>query len=144
MTVKTSYYSMLGVTATIDGLAVDGWWDGDETIKVEQGADVGGLLVGANGDSIFSQSADRSARITIQLQHTSAAHRQLMQKWVLQRSGGGKNGFPFSFIDRNANEGGSADRCYVQAAPTDGKGKNATMREWVLITGDYEPEIPNG
>jgi hypothetical protein len=38
---KTSAYSMLNVTATCDGLAVRGLFDGDDAIVVTQGADVG-------------------------------------------------------------------------------------------------------
>ena len=139
---KTSAYSMMNVAATLDGLAVLGRWDGDDAITVEQGADVGTGLVGADGSSIFSQSADQSARITIRVQHTSATHRQLVQKWKQQRAGR-LLAFPFSFIDKDSGEGGTADKCFIQQAPADSKGKNAVVRAWVIWTGDYEPNVPN-
>ncbi len=29
-------------------------------------------------------------------------------------------------------------------APSDSKGKNAVVREWVLVTGQWGPTVPNG
>lgn len=138
----SSAYSFINVQATLDGLKVLSPWDGDDALVVEQGADVGTGLVGVDGSSIFSQSADKSARITIRLQHTSSTHRQLTQKWKQQRAGR-LLGFPFDFIDKDSGEGGTADRCFIFQAPADSKGKNAVVRAWVLWTGEYEPLVPN-
>lgn len=134
---------MLHVVATLDGQRVRGLFDGDDAISVSPGADVGTGLVGADSCALFSQSADRSAAIAIKLQHTSPTHRQLSQILARQRAG---RMIPvkFSWNDTNSNEGGVADQCYIQAAPTDSKGTNATVREWTLWTGDYKPNIPNG
>jgi hypothetical protein len=133
---------MLAVAATLDGLAIRGFWDGDDAVTVEQGADVGTGLVGADGSSIFSQSADQSARITVRLQHTSPTHRQLTQKWLQQREGV-LRGFPFDVMDKTSGVGGTADQCFIMQAPGDSKGKNATVRAWVLWTGEWRPGVPN-
>ena len=138
---QTTAYTMLNVTATLDGRAVLGLFDGDNALQVTQGADVGSMLVGADGASLFSQTADRSAQITLRLQHTSPSHRQLVEKWKAQRAGR-LVGFPFDFIDAMSNEGGSADKCYIMRAPDDTKGNNATVREWVIVTGDWTPTVP--
>lgn len=141
----SSAYSMVNVSATIDGRQVLGMWDGDDAIVVTPGAEIGSMLIGADGSSLFSQSADRSAQISVKLMHTSPSHRQLMQKLKRQQQLGAQNAaFPFSFIDTASGEGGSADKCFIMAAPADSKGKNATVREWVLVTGEWNPEIPNG
>lgn len=139
---RSSAYSFLNVAATLDGLPVLGLWEGDDAIAVEQGADVGTGLVGADGASIFSQSANKSARVTIRLQHTSPTHRQLLQKWKQQRAGR-LLPFPFDFIDKNSGEGGTADRCFILQAPADQKGVNASVRAWVLWTGEWEPNVTN-
>ena len=139
---QTSAYSMLNVTATLDGVAVRGLFDGDDAITVTQGADVGTMLVGADGSSLFSQTADRSAQISVKLQHTSPTHRQLIQRWKQQRAGRLK-GFPFDLIEKDSGEGGTADKCFIMKAPADSKGKNAVVREWVLVTGDWTPNVTN-
>lgn len=142
MAISTAY-TMLNVAATVDGLLVQGVWDGDDAIVVEQGADVGAMLIGADGSGIFSQSADASARITIRLMHTSPTHAQLNRKWQQQRAGR-LLPFPVDIKDKNSGEGGTADRCFIMQAPTDQKGKNASVRAWVLVTQEWKPSIPNG
>ena len=142
---KTSAYSMINVSATLDRRDVKGLWDGDDAIVVTQGSDVGTGLVGADGSSIFSISADQSAQISIKLQHTSPTHRFLSQKLKQHRArGANATTFSFSIKDKVSGEGGTADKCYIMTAPEDSKGVNATVREWVLWTGDWNPEIPNG
>ena len=139
---KTTSYSALNLVATLDGLSVIGLFDGDNAIQVDQNVDVGTGLVGVQGDSIFSQTADRSATVTLRLMHTSPTHRQLIQKWKAQRAGR-LTPFPFDHLDTGSNEGGAGDEFYVMRAPSDTKGQNATVREWVLWCGDYTPNVPN-
>lgn len=140
---KSSAYSAKNVSATLDGQRVTGLWDGDDAIVTAPLADVGSMLVGADGSSIFSQSANNGATITLRLQHTSPTHRSLMQKLQRQRADGVRvTGFPFVVIDVDSGEGGSTDQAFIQTAPDDQKGVNAVAREWVLVTGDWKPEIP--
>lgn len=142
---KTSAYSYINVAATLDRRDIKALWDGDDAIVVTQGADAGTGLIGADGSGIFSISADRSATISIKLQHTSPTHRLLHQRWKQQRARGA-NASSFSFVikDKTSGEGGTADHCYIQSAPEDSKGKSATVREWVLWTSEWSPEVPNG
>jgi len=140
---KSSTYSAKNVTSMIDGQRVIGFWDGDDAVSVEPLDDAGVMIVGADGSSIFSQSANDGAKITLKLQHTSAAHRLLHQKWARQRTAGIRvRGFGFSVQDVDSGEGGAADDCYIMTAPGDQKGNAATERVWVLVTGLYVPMIP--
>lgn len=137
----TTAYSFEDVSLTIAGAEVYGFFEGDDAVTVEEGADIGTGLVGPDGSSIFSQSADRSARVTARLQHTSPAHRLLTQLLARQR-GGALDGVGVSLRDQRSNEGGACDKAYIVQAPTDGKGMNATVREWILWTGDWQRTIP--
>lgn len=139
---KTSSYTAINLAVSLDGVAVIGLFDGDNAIQVDQNVDAGVGLVGVQGDSIFSQTADRSASVTLRLMHTSPTHRQLMQKWQAQQAGILRP-FAFDHMDSASGEGGSGDEFYVMRAPSDTKGTNATVREWVLWTGDYKSNIPN-
>ncbi|MCO5152584.1 MULTISPECIES: phage structural protein [unclassified Shinella] len=142
---KSTAYSYGNVAATLDRRAVQGVWDGDDAIVVNRGADVGSRVVGADGSSIFSITMDRSATITIRLQPSSPTHRLLLEKEKAQRAlGASFPGFPFVIKDKVSGEGGTGTDCFIQSAPTDSKGKNATVREWVLSTGEWTPEITNG
>lgn len=139
----TTSYSIKNVVATLDGTQVSGLWDGDDVIMVTQREDVGTMNIGAAGDPLFSQSVDFSVEIKLKLQHTSATHILLVQKWKQQREGN-LDPFPFVLEDSSDNEGGSAEECYVMKAPDNQKGKIATVREWVLVSGKWDPEEPTG
>lgn len=135
-------YSMLNVTATLDGRRVIGFMDGDNAIQVTPGADVGTMLIGADGTGLFSQSADRSATITLRLKQNSPTYRQLVEKWRAQRAGR-LVPFPFAYKDTGSNEGGIAAQCFIQTAPDVTKGTNATVREFVLVTPEWTPDVPD-
>lgn len=140
---RHSSYSALNVTAMVDGQKVVGAWDGDDAIAVEPLGDAGEMLVGAFGDSIFSQSANRGATITLRLQHTSPTHRLLRQRYALQMTPGVRNpGFPIVITDLDSGEGGACARAFIQTKPTDQKGNVAVVREWVLVTGEWIEDIP--
>ena len=134
-------YSYLNVSATLDGRRVIGLMDGDDAIVVSPGVDVGTMLVGADGTSLFSQTADKSAMVVIKLKPNSPTHRQLTEKRMAQRAGR-IVGFPFDFIDGGSGEGGVGAEFYVQKAPDDSKGTNAVGREWTIVTGEWTPHIP--
>lgn len=141
---KSSVYSAKNVSATVDGQNVSGLWDGDDAISIEPLAEIGTMLVGADGSSIFSQSANEGATITIRVQHTSPTHRLLHQRWARQKAKGVRlTGFPVTVIDVDSGEGGATDQAFIQNAPTDQKGVAASVREWVLVTGSWSPTVPN-
>ena len=140
----TSAYGFVNTSNTIDGQQIQGLWDGDDAITVAPIADAGTMLHGADGSALFSISANEGATITIRLQHTSPTHRLLMQKYKRMKAlGSGAAAFPVTVFDTGSGEGGTADKCFIQSAPTDSKGTNATAREWVLVTGELVREIPN-
>lgn len=137
----TSTHSAKALTATVDGQKIIGLADGDDAVMIERGADIGEGIVGAAGDSIFSQSADNSARITIKLLQTSPTNVLLSKRLAKQKRGGVIQSFPFTYKDRINGEGGQGP-CYIAVAPTVSKGAKATTREWVLWTGDMSHDIP--
>ena len=139
---NSTAYTFLNVAVTVDGQASAGFWEGDDAVVVTLLEDVGALLVGADGSSIFSGYANQGATITLRLQHTSHTHRLLQQRLLRQKTAGmALVGFPVSVIDVDSGEGGATDQAFIQTAPTDSKGANATVREWVLVTGNWKPEV---
>lgn len=140
---QTTVHSSKATTATLNGQKVVAFADGDDALMVERNVGVGEGLVGMQGDSIWSQSNDMSAKITIKLLQTSPTHKLLSEQLRKQRNGTPR-GVPFAFVDRINNEGGSAAQCFIMTEPGVQKGKNATTREWVLWTGSWNGNIPSG
>lgn len=141
----TSAYGFVNTANTVDGQLVQGLWEGDDAISIAPLADKGTMMIGADGSALFSVSANRGATITLRLMHTSPTHRLLMQKLKRQQAlASPVTAFPVTAYDTASGEGGTADKCFIQTAPTDQKGINAVAREWVLVTGEFNAEIPNG
>ncbi|MDF2114798.1 DUF3277 family protein [Roseiarcaceae bacterium H3SJ34-1] len=67
---------MDNVVLQIDGVRIQGFADGDDVIKLERSTELGTPLIGADGASIVSISADRSAKLTLKLLQTSPANQQ--------------------------------------------------------------------
>ncbi|PHP66549.1 hypothetical protein CSC94_12735 [Zhengella mangrovi] len=130
-------YSAKSVQVSLDGRDVRGLWDGDDVVMVERSSDRGTPVVGADGSTIFSTSADESAVITLKLQHTSPAHAYLRS---LERAmtAGRTRKFPVSIRDTESGEGGSAAECVIQSVPSVNSGSaNASEREWKLFAGRW-------
>lgn len=141
----TSAFGMINTSNMVDGQQIQGLWDGDDAISIAPLADKGTMMIGADGSALFSVSANKGATISIKLMHTSPTHRLLMQKLKRQQAlASPATAFPVTAYDTASGEGGTADKCFIQSAPTDTKGINATVREWVLVTGEFNAEIPNG
>ncbi|RIY00214.1 DUF3277 family protein [Aureimonas flava] len=134
-------YSFANVAATLNGREVIGLWDGDDSITVEPGADVGTGLVGADGSTIFSQAVNNSARITLRVQHRSPIHNQL-HRLLLAQQNGDMTGVPFTVRDSDSNEGGACDKAHIVQQPGSQNGVNAAVRTWVLWTGNYQARLP--
>ncbi|MBG6211678.1 hypothetical protein IWQ49_006369 [Labrenzia sp. EL_126] len=141
----TSAYGFVNTANSVDGQVIQGLWDGDDAIQIAPLADKGQMVIGADGSGLFSVSANKGAMITLRLMHTSPTHRLLMQKLKRQQAlASPVTAFPVTAYDTSSGEGGTADKCFIQTAPTDTKGANATSREWVLVTGEFVAEVPNG
>lgn len=139
---NSSAYSMLQVTITLDGQLVVGLWDGDDAVVITPSTDNGAGMVGADGSSIWSQSADMSVEISLKLQHTSPAHRLLMQK-LKQAQSGRLVGFPLTVMDKLSGEGGDTHQAFIKGWPAVQEGTAASVREWTLWAGTWNLQIPN-
>lgn len=137
---STTYY-FGNCTGTLNGREIIGFWEGDDVVQVEPGADVASMLIGADGSGIVSQSVNNSARITLRVQHRSPIHNQLHRQLLAQQSGN-MDGISFTFRDGDSNEGGACDRAWVVQQPGSQHGVNAAVRTWVLGTINYQHRLP--
>lgn len=136
-------YTFKQFQGTLDGQTIDGFWDGDDAVEIEPLDDQGMMLIGADGTSLFSQYASKGARVTLRLQHTSPTNELLYEKERAQRQNLAVNGFPLDLEEVNSGEGGNGDRFYIEKRPTKQYGKEASVRVWTLVTGDWEDRIPH-
>lgn len=129
------------ISVVIDGVEVVGFWEGDDAVSVSRRTDIGNMLTGADGSSLFSHSSDKSVTITLRLQPNSPAHGRLLERQKRQESGN-LNGFPVAVSDRINGIGGTTDRAFIMTVPNQDFGTNATSREWVLVASEFEEIVP--
>jgi hypothetical protein len=133
-------YGMDNVVLQIDGVRIQGFGDGDDVISIERNTDLGTPLIGADGASIVSISADRSAKLTLNLLQTSPANQYLLNKVSRQRAGA-LTGLTFNigFVDLSCGESGGCTTAIVTKEAMPQKGKNASEREWEIFCPCWEP-----
>lgn len=133
-------YSMLNVALHLDGVRVIGFGEGDDAIMIERNTELGTPQIGADGGSILSITADRTAKLSIKLLQTSPFNQYLQNKVARQRSGALTGiTFPVGFVDMSNGESGGCTQALVQTEPAIQKGKNATERTWVIFCPCWEP-----
>lgn len=134
---KLTVYSFQNVAVVINGAQIEGLWEGDDAVMIEPNSDIGNPVVGVDGSSLVSITADRAVKITLKLQPTSPAHEFLQNRFRQMRSGS-FSPFPISVRDTGNGEGGSAAEAVIIQAPSRQFGENAASRDWVLFAGAWE------
>ena len=125
------------VTVTVDGRVIVGLAEGD-AIMVAPNTDSGQIMVGMQGSAVFSRSADRSATITLRLQHNSASHRFLVAKHKARSD----RSFAIVIRDTVSGEGGVGAACWFLDQPDQTFGAAATTREWRFAAEAWVPSVP--
>ena len=133
-------FSFKNVVITLDASRVIGFADGDDVISIEPTTEIGDPLIGADGASIVSFSADQSASVTIKLLANSPFNQFLNQKVQRQR-GGAVVGvtFPISFLDVSSGESGGCTNAVVTKEATIQSGKKTSEREWRIFCPCWQP-----
>lgn len=131
---QISSFSFKEVVVMIDQNLVEGYFEGDDVVMVDRNSDTANAMIGADGNSIVSVSADDTALVTLKLQPGSAANQYLENKHKRQRSGSIRP-FSVSVLDTTNGEGGSGPEAVITKRPQRSFGTNATVREWVLFVG---------
>lgn len=132
MAVET--YDARSVNVIVNGAVVTGFAEGT-FVKVERGADNFTTYVGAKGEVARSRNADRTAKITLTLKHTSPANRYL--------SGLAKSDETFTVSVNDSSQGsivGGVD-CWVSKQPNMEYGEEITPREWELVVPELDVNL---
>lgn len=134
---RSTVYSFQNVAVEINGRPVEGLWEGDDAIQIEDFVAVGTPMVGADGASINSIAASTAVRLRIRLQATSPAH-QLLDRLYKRFRTGEHFEFPVSVRDTGTGEGGNSSQVSFEGRGAANLGAKATVREWTLFAQCWE------
>lgn len=121
-------YDFRNTSVLVNGTRITGWADGD-AIQIEKREDAVELLIGAEGDGEYTDSADASATVTLTLLSTSPSSNYLEDLYEAGET------FDLQIIDKNENaRNRAASDCRIQTFASLTRGMEASPREWVILT----------
>jgi hypothetical protein len=133
-------YGIKNVAFTIDGVSVKGFAEGDDVISIERTTELGKPIIGADGTSILSITADESATVTIKLLPNSPHHSWLQGRARRQRANPSSSlVFAIGFVDMSNGESGGCTQAMVSKEPSIQRGANASEVEWQIFCPCWQP-----
>jgi len=125
-----THYAFEKVICLFGTVPIVGFFEGDDVISVERSVPTFTMPMGAGGDGIAVQAADRSGIITVKLLQTSPSN--LYLSGLLEAAEQGLFvAHPFLLKDAGTNlQLVAASQCVIQQPTKQVYGANHTPREW--------------
>lgn len=137
MAKEVSAYSAANVNVSYLGVTLGGLADGDDAIVVERDMKTMSKQVGMQGDGVFSQSVDRSGKITIKCLQNSETNKFLTAKMAATEAGAIASG-PLIIEEAGSDAGVTANKTVIEGFPTFKRGQKANTVEWVFLSIDID------
>lgn len=130
-----SSYSAINLIVTFAGVAFTGFADGDDVVTVDRNNASMTQRVGIQGDAVYSQTADKSGKITIKLLQNSETNSLLTAK-IQASEAGAIVSAPLIVTETGSDAKVTAMKCVIEGQPTFTRGANANTVEWVFLSAD--------
>lgn len=127
-------YSFKNTVLLVSGVAITGFSDGDDVIKISRRNDGVTDKVGADGKMMMSLSSDRSGSIIFKLQQTSSSNRYL--SGLAAKQDGGTDTFQavaVKFQDTYRNDVADGTVGYIKKHADLTRGAAAGDQEWEIV-----------
>lgn len=124
-------YSFLDTLLLVNGVEINGFDEGDDTIILDRINDSAAHKVGTDGEMTVSISADRSGTVVFRLMQTSDSNSYLSGLINAQENGA----FVPIFVqmkDVRGGDLGSGTQGYINRPAGMTRGQNANAQEWTI------------
>lgn len=129
-------YSFANVSVVLDGIQLEGFWEGDDAITIERNAEAGNPIVGVDGCAVVSRPVNESRNITLSVMPNCQAHKLLTNKMRAIENNEIEH-FNISVTDVGNGEGGSSVEATIVGQPSASLGENASAREWIIFANNW-------
>ena len=130
-------YSAQNVTVTFLGKVISGFTEGDDVIQVERNKPTMTQVVGVQGDGVYSQTADKSGRVTLKLLQGCEENSFLSGKLQASELGGIVSGE--LIITEFGNDAKvTARKCVIEGMPKFQRGEGGNVTEWTFLSADID------
>lgn len=127
-------YDASQVIVVFDGTPLTGWADGT-FVTVEFDEQQWNKVTGAGGDTQRSKTNNYAGKVTVTLLNGSVSNDVLSAAWNADRVDNTGKG-PIIVKDLSGTTIWQAKNAWIQQMPSQGYGKDAETREWVLDTDE--------
>lgn len=128
-------YSAQNVTVTFLGKVISGFAEGDDVIQVERNKPTMTQTVGVQGDGMYSQTADKSGKITLKLLQGCEENAFLTKKIQASEVGGIATGeLIITEVGNDAKV--TARKCVIEGMPKFQRGEGNNAVEWTFLSTD--------
>ena len=125
-------YSFLNTVLYVNGIEIDGWFEGDDTIALTRLNDSATHSIGTSGEMTVSLSADRSGNVKIVLNQTSSSNTYLSSLISAQENGAFVPVF-VQFKDVKGGDLGSGTQGYITKPADMTRGTQSNSQEWNIV-----------
>lgn len=122
-------YSFKNLQILVNGVAINGFDDGDDVVQFRRRGDTFTDTVGADGNMQVNQSADRSGECILILQQTADANNYLMSLFD-QQERGSFSALNIEFRDTRNFDKVTAVKGYIPKPADFVRGVNKNGQEW--------------
>ena len=122
---------------------ITGWWEGDDVIKMTRNADSASHVVGADGSTSVSISADKSGTVEFKLSQLSASNRLLMLILRAQETTGLFAPCQLTFSDIYRQDFGIGLAGYIKKQPDVERGGKVTAQAWMIVCERLDLDLGN-
>lgn len=136
-TATATAYGFRDVSVIYKGIAIDGFFDGDDQVKLAPTTELVSMKVGADGKGVYNLGADISGTLSLKLLAASASNDILAADYALLRAGEFSGG-PV-YVKSTHGTALFAGTFVIKSWPTDfGFGREDTGRTWELVSTSVE------
>ena len=125
-------YSFLNTLLLVNGVDIDGFDEGDDTIALDRLNDSAAHKIGTDGEMTVSISADRSGTVVFRLMQSSSSNSYLSGLIAAQENGAFVPIF-VQFKDVKGGDFGSGTQGYITKPAGMSRGENANAQEWTIV-----------
>lgn len=133
----TSTYSAVNIIVSFAGVTMEGFADGDDVITVERNNPSMTQKVGMQGDTVYSQTADKTGKITVKLLQNSSTNTLLTAK-IQASEAGAIFSAPLIITEAESDAKVTAMKAVLEGQPTFSRGMNTNTVEWVFLSSDVQ------
>jgi hypothetical protein len=130
-------YSLLDHAIVVAGALMSGFAEGDDVVRGDRRNDAFSDIVGADGQMLVTQNADRSGTLILKFLYGSASNSILSGLFENQERGVFVS-IPVSVIDTKSGTSMGGTRGYITKPAAMSKGAKAQSLEWTIVLENYE------